>query len=237
MSILPQPLRHSLDWLARLLVPCGSCLLCTADSAGSPLCPACIADLPRLPSGRCPQCGEAIPVSERCGACLKKPPHFDACHALFPYQFPTDRLIQALKYGHQLALAKWFGQGLAAALSGTAAELIVPLPLHPQRLAERGFNQAMEIARQLEKALALPVDRKTLVRTRITPPQAEQPFKARRANVRGAFECRGDLSGKRILLIDDVLTTGATADECARVLKGHGAARVEVAVVARAFRH
>lgn len=237
MSILPQPLRHSLDRLAGLLVPGGSCLLCGADSASAPLCAGCTGDLPQLPAGRCRQCGEALPAGGRCGACLKKPPHFDACHALFPYEFPADRLIQALKYGHQLALAKWFGQRLATVLPDATADLIVPLPLHPQRLAERGFNQAMEIARRLEKALALPVDRKTLVRTRITPPQAELPVKARRANVKGAFECRGDLSGKRILLVDDVLTTGATADECARVLKCHGAARVEVAVVARAFRH
>lgn len=237
MSILPQPLRLSLDRLAGRLVPDGSCLLCAADSAAEPLCPGCIGDLPALPAARCPLCSDATTYGERCGACLKKPPHFDACHALFPYDFPADRLVQALKYGHQLALARWFGRRLATRVGESAADLIVPLPLHPQRLAERGFNQAMEIARALGKCLALPVDRSTLVRSRITPPQAELPLAERRANVKGAFDCHGWFAGRHILLVDDVLTTGATADECARVLKRHGAARVELAVVARAFKH
>jgi len=185
----------------------------------------------------CPQCSLPTTYGERCGGCLKKPPHFDVCHALFSYDFPADRLIHALKYGHQLALAGWLAKQIATQLPMTPADLIMPMPLHPARLRERGFNQSMEIARQLGKYLEQPVDRKSLIRSRPTPPQAELHLKARRKNVQGAFECRSDLTGKHILLVDDVMTTGASADECARTLKLHGAQRVEIVVAARALKH
>ncbi len=239
MSILPQP--HSLRQLAGQFLDCllpASCLLCGADSDHDLLCPACADDLPLLPATLCPQCSLPTTFGEPCGACLHEAPHFDATLALFRYDFPVDRIVHALKYGHQLAVAGWLGERLAARLAGQApAELIVPLPLHPQRLAERGFNQAGEIAAHLEKRLKIPVDRYSLQRTRATPAQAELPLKERHKNVRGAFECRSDLSGKHILLLDDVMTSGATANECARVLKLHGAARVSVAVAARALKH
>ena len=151
--------------------------------------------------------------------------------------FPVDRVIHALKYGHQLAVAKWAGQRLAEQICREEFDRLIPLPLHPERLRERGFNQSAEIAGSLGKCLKLPVDRSIALRTRATPPQADLPHKERRKNVRGAFECRGDLSGQRLLLLDDVMTTGATVNECARVLKLHGAASVAVAVIARALRH
>jgi len=238
MSILTQP--HSLRQLAGQfladLLP-ASCLLCGADSGKHLLCPACADDLPLLPAALCPQCSLPTTYGERCGACLHEPPHFDATTALFRYDFPVDRIVHALKYGHQLAVAEWLGDTLAARLAGQTFELIVPLPLHPQRLAERGFNQAVEIAEHLEKCLKTPVDRYSLQRTRATPAQAELPLKERHKNVRGAFECRSDFSGKHILLLDDVMTSGATANECTRVLKLHGAASVTVAVAARALKH
>jgi ComF family protein len=122
-------------------------------------------------------------------------------------------------------------------LATADVDLIIPLPLHSERLRERGFNQSTEIAARLGKCLKLPVDRSTVLRTRATPPQAELPLKERHKNVRGAFECRGDFSGRRILLVDDVMTTGATLNECARVVKLHGASTVRVAVAARALKH
>lgn len=238
MSILTQP--HSLRQLAGQfladLLP-ASCLLCGADSGSSQLCPACAGDLPLLPAALCPQCSVPTTYGERCGACLHEPPHFDATCALFRYDFPVDRIVHALKYGHQLAVANWLSEALAARLAEQTFDLIVPLPLHPQRLAERGFNQAVEIAAHLEKRLKIPVDRHSLQRTRATPAQAELPLKERHKNVRGAFECRSDFSGKHILLLDDVMTSGATANECARVLKLHGAIHVTVAVAARALKH
>ena len=111
MSILPQAPQRTLRSIAAHLLP-GSCLLCASNSATSLLCPACTADLPQLPAALCPQCGEETTLGERCGACLKDPPAFARTIALFRYEFPVDRLIQALKYGHQLALAGW-GTGSA----------------------------------------------------------------------------------------------------------------------------
>ena len=148
-----------------------------------------------------------------------------------------DLTVQALKYGHQLALATWFGHQLAERLVATDHDLLLPLPLHPLRLRTRGFNQSLEIARTMSKALGLPLATNSLIRVRATPPQAELPLKERGKNVRGAFEGTGDLTGKRILLVDDVMTTGSTLREAARILKLHGAGEITVAVAARALRN
>jgi ComF family protein len=221
--------------LADLLLP-ASCLLCGADSDGGALCAGCAGDLPPLPAAHCPQCAEQTTHGERCGACLKDPPAFARCIALFRYEFPVDRAIQALKYGHQLAFATWFGERLAEALQDSRHDRVMALPLHPERLRERGFNQSAEIARVLARRRRLPLDFASLARRRATPAQAALPLRERARNVRGAFECTADLAGQSILLVDDVMTTGATLREAARVLSLHGAAQVDVAVVARALR-
>jgi ComF family protein len=213
-----------------------TCLLCQGASQDSLLCADCSTDLPAPPAATCPQCAEQTTHGERCGACLKETPHFDRTLAIFRYDFPIDRIIHALKYGHQLAVADWLGLQIAAQIE-PGISLIVPLPLHPERLRERGFNQSMEIARAVADCRGLTIDHSSVCRNRATPPQADLPLKERRRNVRGAFECSADMSGKHVLLIDDVMTTGATLNECARVLKLHGAARVSVAVAARALKH
>lgn len=239
MSILAQAVRDSLRrWGSSLgvaLLP-GSCLLCAADSAGELLCAACRADLPQLPAACCPVCALPDALGEVCGSCLKAPPHFSRTDAAWRYAFPVDRLVQALKYGHRLAVADYCGRSLAARVPAAAYDLILPMPLHPERLRERGFNQAGEIARCLARRLALPVEHAALQRRRPTARQAALPLAERRRNVRGAFECLADFSGRRLLLVDDVMTSGASADECARMLRLHGAATVGVAVVARALR-
>jgi ComF family protein len=238
LSILPQP--DGLKRLGRKILNAalpGSCLLCGADSQGSLLCPPCTNDLPPLPEALCPICAVPTTHGERCGACLRETPHFARTIALFCYDFPADRIVHALKYGHQLAVANWAGQKLAEVMRAETFDCIIPLPLHTERLQERGFNQSAEIARAFQFWAKIPVDRGNVLRTRITPPQASMPHKERHKNVRGAFECRADFTGQRLLLIDDVMTTGATANECARVLKLHGAAEVTVAVIARALKH
>jgi ComF family protein len=211
------------------------CLLCADISEHDILCHACIGELPRLPQQRCPRCALPTPNSEVCGRCLANPPHYDSTQSAFAYDFPLDKLVQSFKYGHQLALAGFLGKQLAALAEGIDADLIIPLPLHPKRLQERGFNQALELARPVSRARNLPIDTASCKRVRHTPAQAELPWRERVKNIRGAFHCTTDLSGKRLLLIDDVMTTGASIDECARTLKLHGAASVSVLVVARAL--
>lgn len=235
MSILTQALRRFGEKALKISLP-NSCLLCGNDSSAL-LCPGCVEDLPLQDASCCPRCAEPITHGACCGHCLREPPHFDATTALYRYDFPLDRLIHALKYGGQLALAAWFGERLTTALRGRSFDLLLPMPLHPERLQTRGFNQAAEIARTIGRHLALPVALEACQRSRPTCSQAQLPLQDRRANVRGAFQCAADLSGKRILVIDDVMTSGATLSECARTLKLHGAAHVEAAVVARALRN
>jgi ComF family protein len=213
------------------------CFLCGASSGESLLCTACTASLPGLTAERCPVCALPTPDSSLCGACLKQMPHFDATQAVFRYEFPVDSLIQALKYAHRLASADFLGRVLAQTTLPRLPGLILPVPLSHVRLAQRGFNQAVEIARPLSRALGVALEIAHVHRRRDTTPQASLPWKERAKNIRHAFECEVDLTGKTVLVIDDVMTTGATLDELARTLKAHGAARVENLVLARALRH
>lgn len=232
MSILAEKVATLRRRLLDALLP-QDCLLCLAPAGGDLLCAACAAGLPQLPPARCPRCAQPAAGDAVCGRCQRQPPHFDALLALHPYAFPIDGLIQRLKYGSELAVAAHFGAALADACRGLDADLIVPMPLHPARLAERGFNQAMEIARALSRGLGVPVAAHACVREKRTSPQEGLSPDERRRNLRNAFSCAGDFAGRHLLLVDDVATTGASADECARTLKQHGAGRVSVAVVAR----
>lgn len=223
--------------MARLFAQ--DCVLCAAASGDSIVCADCAADLPLLDAPACPRCALPTAGGEVCGRCLAHPPAFDAARAVYRYDFPVDKLIQSFKYGHRLALAPYFGERLAtlaAALHAAhPADLIVPLPLHRERLRQRGFNQALELARPVARALRLPIDAASCRRERNTPAQAELALSERVKNMRNAFACSADLGARNIILIDDVMTTGASLDECARTLKLHGAARVSVVALARAL--
>lgn len=232
MSILAEKRPAFFRRLLDLLLP-QDCLLCSAASGSALLCPDCAGELPALPAGRCPRCAQPGHAGIACGRCQRHPPHFDALLALHPYAFPVDGLIRQLKYGHQLAIAGHFGTALAETIRGTEVDLVVPMPLHPARLAERGFNQAWEIARPLARANGLACDVTSCTRRHSTVPQEGLSLDERRRNLRNAFFCSADYGGRHLLLVDDVATTGASADECARTLKLHGAGRVTVAVVAR----
>lgn len=218
--------------LAKLLPQ--DCLLCGSGPCAALLCPACQAGLPGLADSRCPVCAEASPGGAICGACLKQPPHFDATFAAFRYGFPVDKLVQALKYQHRLAVAEFLATAMLRE-ARPAGDLLVPLPLSRPRLRARGFNQAVEIARLLARTLGLPLQLDGCARCRDTVPQATLPWKERRKNVRHAFECQVDFNGKSVIVVDDVMTTGATVDEFARTLKNHGALRVTAWVAARAL--
>jgi ComF family protein len=236
LSILPQAVQLALKQLQRSLLP-GTCLLCSSDSEEMLLCRAC-------------SCRPAIPATTTLSAMQRTdharrtlrrlpqgPPAFAKTRAIFRYEFPVDRIIHAYKYGHQIAVAEWAAELIANQIQASEYDLLIPMPLHPARLRERGFNQSVEIARRIASKMKLPLDSHSLIRRRATSPQAELPMKERARNVRGAFECKTDLSARRILLIDDVMTTGATLREAARVIKLHGAAQIDVAVVARALKH
>jgi len=215
----------------QLLLP-QQCFACAAASGGNVLCAACFGDLPGRGAARCPVCAIGQPSGETCGACLRALPCFDATQAALDYAFPVDRLVQALKYGHRLAASRLFVE-LMVALPVPDADLVLPMPLHPSRLGARGFNQAAELARPLARRWGLPVMLDGIVRDVDTRPQVSLPWKERAANVRGAFRVTGRVEGLRVVVVDDVMTTGATLAELARTLKGVGAASVENRVVAR----
>jgi ComF family protein len=213
-----------------------SCLLCGAASAAHPLCPGCLADLPWHRKPQCPSCATPTPAGEVCGTCLKHPPAFERTHAALAYRFPIDRLIPRLKYHGQLAIAPTLGACLAQAVEhASRPDALVPMPLHPMRIRERGFNHASEIARMLARQLDLPLDLDSCRRIRDTPPQMGLKHDARRRNVRGAFACSDKVKGQQIALIDDVMTTGTSLDELAATLKRAGAREVSCWVVARAL--
>ena len=207
-----------------------NCLLCDAPSANDVLCFACRDGLPRLPAP-CPVCALPCAASVPCGACLRKPPAFDATVAVWPYEFPVDRLIGAFKFHARLQLAPWFALELAPRLP--PVKRLIALPLHRARLAARGFNQSHELARHLGALTGTPLLRRGITRVRETGEQSRLPHDARARNVRGAFACAASLEGMSVAVIDDVMTTGATLEEFAKTLKRAGAAYVVNCVIAR----
>lgn len=210
------------------------CLLCGAASTRGLLCSGCLGDLPILPEARCPRCALPTPNGELCGACLRHPPGFEHAEAVFRYAHPAASLIQALKYRGELSVARFLGERLAQRLDGQPRpDLIIPMPLHPNRLRERGFNQAAEIAKHLASLLAIPLLPGAVKRTRDSAPQASLPLRARIKNMRGTFACEHDLSRMRIALVDDVMTSGASLDELARAVGRAGAVEVSAWVAAR----
>ncbi len=221
----------------------GTCYLCRGAVAATRragvtgtglLCADCEADLPRLGAALCPRCALPSPEAALCGRCLADPPAFDATFAALVYGFPADVLVQALKFRGELALAPLLGEWLACAIpAGARADVVVPVPLSARRLRERGYNQALEVARTLAAARELPLEHGLCTRRRDTPAQSELPWAERARNVRGAFVCHPGVEGRVVAVVDDVMTTGATLGELARTLKRAGAAGVVNWVVAR----
>jgi ComF family protein len=224
------------------------CIGCRAQvSEPGSLCASCWKDIDFLEGPACLCCGlpfDLDPGSDTlCAACLANPPSFDRARAVLRYDEKSRGPILALKHGDRLDLvpgfARWLDRAGRALLD--TADVVVPVPLHPGRLWSRRYNQAAELARHLGKAAGKPVEPMALRRVRATPSQGAMPSaKARRRNMRGAFQVpdsyETEIRGRTILLVDDVLTTGATADACSRVLKRAGAAKVHVLALARVVR-
>lgn len=209
-------------------------MLCGAHASDQPLCAPCLAELPHHVEPHCPQCAIPTPDGQVCGGCLQHPPAHAHTLAAFSYAFPVDQLIQTLKYQYRLTIAPVLGHALAlAARARPRPDLLIPMPLHPKRLQQRGFNHATEIARAVATDLNMSLDLSVCERVRDTPPQVALAYDQRRRNVRGAFTCHGAVLGKRVALIDDVMTTGTSLNELATTLKKAGALEIEAWVVAR----
>lgn len=235
--------KHGQAFVA-LLLP-RDCMLCGRHSGPHFLCASCETALPELPKAHCPVCAQPLPglddsASLPCGRCLAKPPCFDATMARYVYEFPIDEVIQALKYRHHLASAHFLGNALIDAIANPLPhgkpDVIIAVPLSAERLAERGFNQSLEIAKPLARHLGVAINTGALQRVRHTLPQVQLPWKERAKNIRHAFVSTQRVDGQHVWVVDDVMTTGATLNEIAVALKAGGAARVTNLVVARAVK-
>jgi ComF family protein len=212
------------------------CAFCVAPCGDALVCIPCLLALPRI-EGACPRC--ALPGSGGgiCAACLYRPPPFAAAFAAFVYGYPVDRLLHAFKYGGHLAHADFFAAAVGECVLQRPAgmpwpEALTALPLAPSRQRERGFDQAAEIARRVARITGVPMV-SCLRRTRDTQAQAALPWQRRADNVRGAFAGNAAVTGRRVALVDDVMTTGATLAAAATALLRAGAGSVEAWTVAR----
>lgn len=222
-------------WLGARLCP-PRCLVCRETAApGDDLCASCRDALP-WNDRACLRCALPLPGTDAlCGACLRRSPPLQAAHAAFVYGFPLDRLLPRFKFHRDLAAGRLLS-GAMAERFGTLAQpdALVAVPLHRARLRQRGYDQALELARPLARTLAIPLLSGTLQRARDTAPQSELDAGARRRNLRDAFSVarRAGLPA-HIVLVDDVMTTGATLHAAAKALRRAGVARVDAWVCAR----
>jgi ComF family protein len=218
-----------------------SCIVCDRPRSDR-LCDDCEAALPGVRAARCPRCGLVLPgpgtaAPARCAACDDDPPAFAATVVLADYAAPLDRLVHALKFGRDASLARPLGRALAQRLAFARADcpppLVTAIPLSTTRLAERGFNQSLEIARALARTQRLPLDHRLLLRTRSGAPAATLHAAERRSALAGAFATPRALAGRAVIVVDDVMTTGATLRAAAEALRVAGAGPVINCVVAR----
>ncbi len=224
-----------------------SCTYCRdpiADSGIARFCAQCWSEFSPVPGPVCPSCGRPFGSPEtlahspdhECLACRTNPPHFDQALAAGLFEGPLREAIHVYKYRSVRSLGKPLAAWMAEHVTMTARlDLVVPVPLHKKRLRHRGFNQALLLAHGVSERFSVPLHYDNLVRLRSTRPQVELSGRERAENVRGAFGMvrPSEVGDKRILLIDDVFTTGATMNECAKVLKDAGAASVTVLTLAR----
>ncbi len=240
---------------------CGGCNARLSIDTDARLCGACLKLIERVPEPICELCGTPLQVpssiaatitpgvpreSARCPACTDSPPYFSRARALTVYRRDLGEdnqvvpsILRRHKYGRNLSLSRALVECLGSMLpiNGVDYDLVIPVPLHRRRLRWRGFNQAALLALAIARKIGCKIDVTALKRVRDTPPQTSQNRHERRQNVRGAFiVTRPDrIAHRRLLLVDDVMTTGATLDECARALLDAGARRVEVLTLARAI--
>lgn len=237
----PPVLRALAGGLCGLIWP-ARCCTCAAPTEPPGLCPACAVGLVPRPDPRCTVCDDRLPAgvpAHRCGRCLERRPRYARAWGVFDYAGPAGDLIRAAKYAHQPAaldaLARAVVARWPAPLDVDPPGVVIPIPLHPRRLAQRGHAPPLRLAARVCRALDLPLARRRLRRLRDTPEQAGLDDAARRRNVRQAFAARR-VEGADVLLVDDAMTTGATVDAAAVALLRAGALRVRVLCAARVER-
>ncbi len=221
--------------LLNLLFP-PRCVVCR--QVGTWLCPECVHRLPTLSGPVCHRCGTPITNGMFCRTCQEAPLRLEGIRSLAPYRGPARAAIHYLKYRHARELADPLGELMAQywRQNPLPAEVIVPVPLHPSRLRKRGYNQAALLAWALSRRIGLPMNEDALCRVRATASQMRLKAADRRRNVEDAFCCTTDqLSGRPVLLVDDVCTTGATLEACADALREGGVREVWALTLARAF--
>ena len=242
MRSLAAALRHLLHTV--LPVECAACGAALTDDPVPFFCRSCWATIRPLAGPACPHCGlpfasdVALTYSpeHRCLSCRQDPPAFTRAWACHTYEPPLRNAIHLFKYRGKIALAKPLGMLLRNAWHRQAdADILMPVPLHSSRLREREYNQSLLLADQLNRDLRMPLIYDNLVRLRATLPQTELSRSERLANLRRCFAVKRptEIAGKRVLLIDDVMTTGTTVNECAKVLRKADAADVYVVTLAR----
>lgn len=243
--ILWQFLRRELIGLADLCFP-SVCPLCRqALHASRSFCPLCLEAIVAVVSPHCCRCDlpfAAVDGSDHlCQSCLQAPPPFVWAKSVGLYDTTLRRAIQKFKYEGDFnldrPLAALMKKTLQNSLDDFRPDLLLPVPLYVGRLRQRSYNQALLLAKSLGRSCLLPVESRLLLRIRPTPPQIGLKAAQRRRNLRGAFALSRPLQGERVLLVDDVMTTGATARECSRTLIDGGASEVAVVVLARARLH
>jgi ComF family protein len=242
MAGLPAVIRQLLHLV--LPVVCTACGVRLSDDPVPFFCRTCWSRIRPLDGPMCARCGRPFPSqvaltyspTHLCGPCRKRRPAYTQAWSLYAYAPPLQDAIRLFKYHGKVILATALGDLMCAALRRAPdADVLMPVPLHPSRLREREYNQAILLADRLNRQLGLPLSYDNLVRVRRTDPQTDLSRSARLKNLRRSFAVRrpAEVKGKRILLIDDVLTTGTTVNECAKTLRKAGAADVYVGTLAR----
>ena len=212
------------------------CLLCGASSQKLCLCPHCMSTLPHLHNA-CPRCAAPTHNNALCGKCLQNPPAQDATTSVFAYTYPIDRLISDFKYHDKLFLTQFFAYHIAKKVKHQPLpDMLIPVPLHPKRLRQRGYNQSLLLAKVIAKHLAIPVSYNKLIRIKNSVAQASLTPAKRKQNVKHAFKLQDDRLPRHVALIDDVLTTGYTAHAAASALRKAGIARIELWTIARTIK-
>ena len=214
----------------------GTCILCESPSHRTlDLCTSCELELPWL-NNQCLLCGIPLPEGNAiCGKCLLIKPAFTRCYSAFIYEYPIDRLILEFKTNHKLAIGKILATLLAESFPEgfTPPDLLIPIPLHKSSYRKRGFNQSIEIAEVLSDTWSIPIDTRNCRRITRTLEQKSLHADDRIRNMRGAFTIDESYNGQRIAIVDDVVTTGATVSEFARLIMSEGAGSAEVICLAR----